>query len=72
MKEGVNMGVDLRRIHCLSCKNYRNEREAQERGEFACCSWFIDNVVCGERKTTANCKDYERQEGAGEKYEQCV
>lgn len=36
---------------CGTCKI------AHEMPDMACCAWYIDNVVCGD-KTTEDCTEY--------------
>lgn len=40
--------------NCLSCEIYR---EAERCGEMACCAWYMDNVVCGD-KAVSDCTEY--------------
>ena len=38
-------------MKCGTCKIY------QELPDLACCAWYMDNVVCGDR-TTKDCTEY--------------
>jgi hypothetical protein len=38
----------------MKCDNCIFDKEAPEG---ACCAWYIDNVVCGD-KTTKDCTEY--------------
>lgn len=45
---------------CVTCKI------AHETPDMACCAWYIDNVVCGD-KTTRDCPHYTPCDNTGEK-----
>ena len=42
---------------CSTCKTYA---EAMASGEPACCSWYVDNVIFGD-KTSDDCPEYEKK-----------
>ena len=42
---------------CSTCKTYA---EVMASDEPACCVWYMDNVICGD-KTSDDCPDYEKR-----------
>ena len=48
------------RANCEDCAVYKREMEMKSHGELTCCRWFMDNVICGNRLTTAGCADKEK------------
>ena len=45
-------------MKCDSCKVMEEINKSEEP---ACCRWFMDNVVCGD-KSVDDCNSYERTE----------
>jgi hypothetical protein len=46
-------------IRCATCQVHR---DATKSAEPACCVWFMDNVICGN-KTADDCPVYEPMKG---------
>ena len=42
---------------CKSCKTYH-----KSVNKFACCKWYMDNVVCGN-KNVKDCTEYKYKKG---------
>lgn len=42
---------------CSTCKIYSEVMASEEP---SCCSWYMDNVICGD-KTPDDCPDYEKK-----------
>ena len=42
------------------CKTCKYNAEAKKSKEPACCAWYIDNVVCGN-KTVKDCPVYKKR-----------
>lgn len=42
---------------CKSCKTYH-----KTKNKYACCKWYMDNVVCGN-KDVKDCMEYKYKKG---------
>ena len=42
---------------CKTCKIYH-----KTTNKYACCTWYMDNVVCGN-KSTKDCPEYKYKKG---------
>ena len=43
---------------CKTCKTYH-----KTINKFACCKWYMDNVVCGN-KSVKDCTEYKYKKGS--------
>lgn len=44
------------RKNCLNCLFYKREIEnTDDDGWKPCCAWYMDHVVCGDKKNTNTC-----------------
>ena len=50
---------------CEKCKVNHRVNDECEKGNPACCKWFLDNVICGDEYGTDNCPDFEPLEVDG-------
>ena len=46
------------RRYCMKCKTCEVMKRIEASNEPACCVWFMDNVVCGD-KSVEDCEVYE-------------
>lgn len=44
-------------MKCGTCKNYQDATQSEDP---ACCAWYLDNVMCGE-KYPDDCPEHEKE-----------
>ncbi len=50
----------------MKCKTCEVMKRIKDSNEPACCIWYMDNVVCGD-KTVDDCNEYEPPKGGIER-----